>query len=123
MNYGSLIIDVADIALEASARHKHAAALLGDAAHFLAEGNPLSARVSLRVAERVLMAAGSDLAFDVSTALDELIAPPPALPPVQSMPKYIYRAPKQRPETRTVYQRAIALEEDAAFFGAEAVFS
>jgi hypothetical protein len=72
--FGMIVVELSALALETyerNATHKHAAHLLGDAAHFLAEGQPEHARISLRIAERVL--GESPIALDVSALHGQLV--------------------------------------------------
>lgn len=70
VNLGMLIAELSALAVEAYEIDKHAGHLLGDAAHFVLEERPETARVSLRIAERVL--GESPLAIEVSALHDEL---------------------------------------------------
>ena len=70
MHIGMLIAELSALAVEAYEIDKHAGHLLGDAAHFVLEERPETARVSLRVAERVL--GESPLAIEVSALHDQL---------------------------------------------------
>lgn len=65
-----LIAELSALAVEAYEINKHAGHLLGDAAHFVLEERPETARVSLRIAERVL--GESPLAIEVSALHDQL---------------------------------------------------
>lgn len=70
-----LVVELSALALETYERNtphtRHAAHLLGDAAHFLSEGQPEHARVSLRIAERVL--GESPFALDVIELHGQLV--------------------------------------------------